>query len=264
MRIALGIEYDGTAYNGWQRQRTGVGVQERLEDALAKVADEVVEVTCAGRTDSGVHASGQVVHFDTQSERTMRGWLLGANSNLPDDISVAWARQVDDAFHARFSALSRTYQYLILNRLERSALYRHRAWWVHQPLDTDLMHSAAQVLVGQHDFSAFRAAGCQAANAVRELSSITIRRVDDWVGLQVTANAFLQHMVRNIMGTLVAIGSGNAAANWAADVLASEDRKKGGVAAPPHGLTLVDVRYPTELGVPSGLNAVTGVCRELF
>lgn len=254
MRIALGLEYDGTAYNGWQRQRTGEGVQARVEEALSKVANEEIEVVCAGRTDTGVHASGQVVHFDTSSERSRRGWLLGANSNLPDDISVTWAQPVADSFHARFAATSRTYHYLILNRLERSALYRHRAWWIYEPLDAERMHRAAQVLRGAHDFTAYRAAGCQASTPNRDITSIAVTRCEDWVQLAVSANAFLQHMVRNIMGTLAAVGRGEEAEDWAGVVLASRDRKKGGAAAPPHGLTLVKVGYPAEFDLPLNPN----------
>ncbi|MDH3577426.1 MAG: tRNA pseudouridine(38-40) synthase TruA [Gammaproteobacteria bacterium] len=250
MRIALGIEYDGTGYNGWQRQKTGLGVQQRLEEALSLVANEAVEVVCAGRTDTGVHASGQVVHFDTSSERSGRGWLLGANSSLPDDISVSWAQPVTDDFHARFSATARSYRYDILNRLERSALYRDRAWWVYQPLDSNLMHEAAGQLLGKHDFSAFRAAGCQASSAVREIKSIAVTRNGDWLTLRVTANAFLQHMVRNIAGTLVAIGLGEQDVEWITGVLESKDRKAGGIAAPPHGLTLVSVDYPASFKIP--------------
>ena len=250
MRIALGIEYDGTSYNGWQRQKTGLGVQQRLEEALSLVANEQVEVTCAGRTDTGVHASGQVVHFDTSAERSERGWLLGANSNLPPDISVTWVKTVGDDFHARFSAVSRSYQYLILNRLQRSALHRERAWWVHQPLDEQRMHAAAQALLGEHDFSAFRAAGCQASSAVRDLAKIAVTRSGRWVTLDVTANAFLMHMVRNITGTLAVIGRGEASVEWLAEVLESRDRTAAGVAAPPHGLTLVDVAYPASFGIP--------------
>ena len=250
MRIALGIEYDGTAYNGWQRQRTGHGVQERLETALSTVADEPVEVICAGRTDTGVHASGQVVHFDTTSERDSRGWLLGANSNLPGDVSVMWTRPVDDSFHARFSATSRSYRYRILNRLERSALHRHRAWWVYDPLDAERMHTAAQALTGKHDFSAYRAAGCQASTPDREITKISVERDGDWITLHVSANAFLQHMVRNITGTLAAIGRGDESVGWAGEVLAGRNRKRGGAAAPPHGLTLVGVEYPDEFDLP--------------
>jgi tRNA pseudouridine38-40 synthase len=253
MRIAIGIEYDGTAYNGWQRQRTGLGVQACLEDAISGVADERIEVTCAGRTDTGVHASGQVGHFDTKSDRSERGWLLGANSNLPDDINVTWVKPVADDFHARFSATARSYKYVILNRLVRSALYRRRAWWVHQALDHERMHEAAQVLLGEHDFSSFRAAGCQASGPVREVQSIAVRRDGDRVILEVTANAFLQHMVRNITGTLVAIGSGEEEIDWIKAVLEQRDRTRGGVAAPPHGLTLVRVDYPDEFAIPPPL-----------
>ncbi len=249
MRIALGIEYDGTAYNGWQRQRTGIGVQSRVEDALSKVADEEIKVVCAGRTDTGVHASGQVAHFDTTSERSSRGWVLGANSILPDDISVTWSQLVDDSFHARFSATGRSYEFLILNRFERSALYRHRAWWVHEPLDAKRMHSAAQALLGRHDFSAFRAAGCQASTPVREITSISVTRDKDWILLEVSANAFLQHMVRNMAGTLVAIGRGDMPEKWFVEVLAGQDRKNAGAAAPPHGLILVSVEYPPEFEI---------------
>lgn len=225
-------------------------MQQRLEEALSLVANEAVEVVCAGRTDTGVHASGQVVHFDTSSERSGRGWLLGANSSLPDDISVSWAQPVTDDFHARFSATARSYRYDILNRLERSALYRDRAWWVYQPLDSNLMHEAAGQLLGKHDFSAFRAAGCQASSAVREIKSIAVTRNGDWLTLSITANAFLQHMVRNIAGTLVAIGLGEQDVEWMTGVLESKDRKAGGIAAPPHGLTLVSVDYPASFKIP--------------
>ena len=253
MRIALGIEYDGTAYNGWQRQKTGLGVQQRVEEALKLVADHAVEVTCAGRTDTGVHASGQVIHFDTPSTRDDRGWLLGANSNLPDDISVMWARHVDDNFHARFSATGRNYRYRILNRLERSALHRHRAWWVYQSLDAERMHEAAQHLLGEHDFSAFRAAGCRANTPRRNITRITVERTGDWITLEVSANAFLQHMVRNITGTLASVGEGEQSTEWIAEVLESRDRKRGGIAAPPHGLTFMSVDYPCEYFGAAGI-----------
>ena len=251
MRIAIGIEYDGTAYNGWQRQRTGSGVQELIEKALSGVADETIKVTCAGRTDSGVHATGQVAHFDSQNKRSDRGWLLGANSSLPDDVAVTWARHVDEGFHARFSATSRSYRYLILNRPVRSALDRNRAWWVQLPLDVSLMNAAAQALVGKHDFSAFRAAACQASTPNREIMSIAIERDGDWLTVDLTANAFLQRMVRNITGTLVTVGLGEKPPQWLAEVLESKDRKRGGVAAPPHGLTLVRAQYPEEFELPA-------------
>lgn len=225
-------------------------MQERLEDAVSKVANESIEVVCAGRTDTGVHASAQVVHFDTTAERSDRGWLLGTNTNLPDDICVTWAQPVDDDFHARFSATGRSYRYLILNRLNRSALHRNRAWWVHQPLNESLMHEAAQQLLGEHDFSAFRAAGCQAKTPNRNLTSISVTRDREWLTLSVSANAFLQHMVRNITGTLAAVGLGEQPVEWVAEVLQSRDRKAGGVAAPPNGLTLVGVEYPAEFAIP--------------
>ncbi len=250
MKIALGIEYDGTAYSGWQRQSNGPSIQERLEAALASVADEPVTLVCAGRTDAGVHALGQVAHFETDSQRTERGWLLGVNSNLPEDISVTWVRPVAETFHARFSATARSYRYLILNRLMRSALYRQRAWWIHRPLDAQRMHRAAQSLIGEHDFSAFRAAGCQANTPMREVLFIAVTRSADWVVVDIRANAFLQHMVRNITGTLVTIGAGDRPEQWLNTVLASRDRTAGGIAAPPHGLTLSRVEYPDEFAIP--------------
>ncbi len=224
-------------------------MQECVEAALTRVADAAVNVTCAGRTDTGVHASGQVAHFDTSSNRDDRGWVLGVNSCLPEDIALTWAQTVDEAFHARFSATSRSYCYRILNRLVRSALERHRAWWVYQPLDATRMNEAAQLLRGKHDFSAFRAAGCQASTPNREITSIAVTRDGDWLTLDVTANAFLKHMVRNITGTLVAVGRGDQSPEWVASVLQGEDRKKAGIAAPAHGLTLTHVEYPKEFGL---------------
>ena len=250
MRLAIGIEYDGSNYNGWQRQRVGRGVQEVVEKAAAEVADESIEIVCAGRTDTGVHASGQVGHFDTQSRRSERGWLLGINSALPDDVNLRWIQPVSDDFHARFSALYRCYRYRILNRLVRSALQRQRCWWFHTPLDADAMHEAGQQLLGEHDFSAFRAAGCQARSAMRDVQYLSVKREGDWVILDVRANAFLQHMVRNITGTLVSVGSGQNPVSWVSDVLAGKDRKQGGITAPPQGLTLTEVAYPPDFRIP--------------
>lgn len=258
MRVALGIEYDGTAYNGWQRQKSGVGIQTLVEEAVSSVADENVEVVCAGRTDTGVHASAQVAHFDTGAERSLRGWLLGINSALPEDINATWTAVVDAEFHARFSATSRSYRYLILNRPVRSALHRNRAWWVFEPLDEEAMRVASEWLLGEHDFSAFRAAGCQASTPVREIKRLQIVRKDDWLSITVTANAFLQHMVRNMTGVLVAIGKGDEQPEWARSVLESRDRKQGGVAAPAHGLTLIAVDYPSRFKIPSSLDPESG------
>ena len=250
MRIALGIEYDGSRYIGWQRQKSGLGVQECIEEAVALVANEPVEALCAGRTDAGVHAIGQVAHFDTQAKRTERGWVLGINSNLPDDINVCYAKVVDEDFHARFSALSRTYQYLILNRLVRSSLYRKRAWWIYESLDVARMKKATTCLLGKHDFSAFRAAGCQASTPVRTIRQLEVERTGEWLRISVNANAFLQHMVRNITGTLVEIGRGQKDPEWMRTVLDGRDRKVAGVAAPPHGLTLVGVEYTNAYDLP--------------
>lgn len=254
MRVALGIEYAGTGYNGWQRQKTGTGVQSLVERAITQVADHPVETICAGRTDAGVHAFAQVVHFDSNARRSERGWLLGINSNLPDNINVSWAAAVNEEFHARFSAASRTYRYLVLNRLARSALMRNRAWWVHEPLDVASMQTAADFLLGEHDFSAFRAAGCQAASPVRTLFRLQVRRFGDLIAITVVANAFLQHMVRNLSGMLVMIGRGDADVDWARSVLESRDRTAGGIAAPAHGLTLVDVEYPARFQIPRGVD----------
>jgi tRNA pseudouridine38-40 synthase len=250
MRIALGIEYDGTAYNGWQRQKIGTGVQALVEKALSAVANHAVDVVCSGRTDTGVHATGQVIHFDTDSERTQHSWILGANSNLPDDINVRWARSVTEKFNARYAATTRTYRYLILNSRIRSALFRHRAWCVHEALQEEPMQKAANFLLGKHDFSAFRAAGCQASTAIRTLSRLEVARHGEWLGITVTANAFLQHMVRNIAGTLVAVGKGDRPVAWVGDILAGQDRTAAGIAAPAQGLTLVQVIYPESFNIP--------------
>ncbi len=214
------------------------------------MADEPIETTCAGRTDAGVHAIAQTVHFDARADRTDRGWLLGANANLPDDVNVCWAKHVDNKFHARFSATSRSYRYSILNRPIRSAMKRHRSWWVHQPLNEKHMQRAADDLLGEHDFSAFRASGCRASTPVRVISQMQVTRNEDSIRIDVTANAFLQHMVRNIAGLLVAIGQGDEGPGWAKEVLDSRDRTKGGIAAPAHGLTLIRVDYPQSFEIP--------------
>lgn len=249
-RYAVGVEYDGSQFAGFQFQPSLQTVQGSLEQALSHVAGERVSCVAAGRTDAGVHAAGQVVHFDTQAVRTERSWRLGANSNLPPSVSVAWAREVPEHFHARYSARARSYRYCIFNRDTRSALVARRATWLYKPLDAARMHEAAQVLVGEHDFSAFRAVECQAKSPVRALTRIAVTRHDVWVTLDVTANAFLHHMVRNIAGLLIAIGVGDSPVERVANVLASRDRTQNAATAPPDGLYLMDVDYPREFGLP--------------
>lgn len=251
MRIALGIEYDGSAYHGWQTQQPGVPtVQQTLEQALSKVANQPVQVVCAGRTDRGVHGFGQVVHFDTEAQRGMHNWLMGTNVNLPPDINLTWAQPVPDDFHARFSATGRRYRYLILNRPSRSALLHKRATWIHAPLDAEAMHRAGQGLLGEHDFSSYRAIGCQAKHPVRTLESLQVTRHGDLIELAVAANAFLHHMVRNIAGVLLAVGRGEQDEDYPSRVLEHRDRTKGGVTAPPDGLYFAGVRYPDEFAIP--------------
>ena len=252
-RIAFGLEYQGDAYVGWQSQPTRPSVQGCVEAALARVADAPVSVVCAGRTDAGVHARGQVAHFDTAAARSMRAWVLGANTALPRDISISWAQPVPAHFHARYCAEARTYRYFILNRGARCGLYAHRATWVHQPLDEAAMARAAALLEGEHDFSAFRAAECQAKSPVRRLERLTVQRHEAWLTIEATANAFLHHMVRNIAGLLIAIGKGEAPAAWAAEVLAGRDRRLSAPTAPAEGLYLWSVRYPEAFGLPEPL-----------
>lgn len=250
MRIAVGIEYDGSAFCGWQRQNGQPSVQAAVEAALSRVANEPIEVVVAGRTDTGVHGIGQVAHFDTGALRSEYAWVRGANAALPAAVSLRWARPVADDFNARFSATGRAYRYLILNRPERPALRRHFVSWIYAPLDADRMQLAAEHLIGRHDFSAFRASSCQAKHPVRELRRLQVTRMNDLIALEVEANAFLHHMVRNLAGVLIAVGSGQQAPGWAAEVLESRDRRLAGVTAPPSGLYLTHVSYPQHFGLP--------------
>ena len=251
MRYAAGIEYDGSAFKGWQfLGEGGPSVQAALEQALSTVAASPVQVMCAGRTDAGVHGQCQVVHFDTDAVRDPRGWTLGATTHLPREVAVRWCQPVSPDFHARFSARARRYRYRILNRQVRPALGRQMLSWERRPLDADVMHAAAQALIGENDFSSFRSAECQAAHAMRNLQQISVTRDGEVVEIQVQANAFLHHMVRNIVGSLCMIGSGERPQEWMAELLAGRDRTKAGPTAPSAGLVFLGPLYPTLWQLP--------------
>ena len=250
MRVALGIEYDGADFFGWQRQREVKSIQQYLEKALSIVADTDIQVQCAGRTDAGVHATGQVVHFDCPVERPERAWTLGVNANLPDSIAVKWAKNVDDDFHARFSATARRYRYVIYNHRLRPAILNGGVTHYYQDLDESLMHEAAQCLVGEHDFSAFRASLCQSKTPFRRVSHVEVSRKGEYVVVDIKANAFVHHMVRNITGSLLEVGAGEQPVGWIAELLEGKDRTKAAATAKPNGLYLVDVTYPEAFSLP--------------
>jgi tRNA pseudouridine38-40 synthase len=249
-RIALGIEYDGAAVFGWQRQREVPSVQEYLEKALSTVANETIEVQCAGRTDAGVHATGQVVHFNCDAPRNERAWTLGVNANLPNSVAVTWAKAVPDEFHARFSATHRRYRYVIHNAKMRPAILNHGVTHVHRPLDETKMHEAAQALLGEQDFTSFRAALCQSNTPFRNVTNVSVYRQARYVIIDIRANAFLHHMVRNITGALVEIGAGEQSVDWIAHLLSLKDRSQSAATAKPNGLYLIDVTYPESYGLP--------------
>jgi tRNA pseudouridine38-40 synthase len=251
MRFAAGIEYDGRGFFGWQRQAEGRTVQGCVEKAISKVADHPLGVICAGRTDTGVHATGQVIHFDTEAERPLSNWLRGSNANLPDDVSMHWISRIDDTFHARFSAIRRHYRYIIYNHPARPALLRNHVCWEYPELDADVMARAGRYLLGEHDFTSFRAVACQAHSPVRTIHSLDIRRSDRFIYIDVVANAFLHHMVRCIAGVLIKTGCGEQPPGWVREVLQAKDRRVSGINAPPTGLYLVNVRYPGHFTVPS-------------
>lgn len=255
MRYALGVEYDGTGFHGWQRLAAhGIPgdptVQAALEGALSAVAAESIQVICAGRTDSGVHAQCQVVHFDSDARRDPRGWTLGTTSNLPPAVCVRWCVPVAPEFHARFSARARRYRYRLLNRAVRPALGRQWLSWERLPLDAGAMHRAAQSLLGEHDFNAFRTVHCQAPNARRDLQAISVRREGEEVVVEVQANAFLHHMVRNIVGSLLVVGRGERPEGWLAELLQGRDRTPAGPTAPSTGLVFLGPLYPAHWGLP--------------
>ncbi len=250
MRIALGVEYDGSAYCGWQSQPDGRTVQDVLQLALGRIACEPVAVVAAGRTDTGVHALEQVVHFDTHAERQLGAWVRGANALLPKSIAVLWAHAVPDEFHARFSAQARSYRYLLINRPVRSAIQHGKAGWFHAPLDVEQMRSAAQYLLGVHDFSSFRAAECQAKSPVKNLLRLDIQRQGDMIVLDLQADAFLHHMVRNIVGCLVYVGKGKHPPVWLREVLEGRERSRAAPTFAPDGLYLRHITYDEKWGLP--------------
>lgn len=250
MRIALGVEYNGTEFYGWQRQASVPSVQACLEAAIGKVAHHPVEIMCAGRTDAGVHATGQVIHFDTSAKRRDSAWVLGCNTYLPPSVRVSWMQPVSEEFHARFSANSRRYRYVLYNRPVRSAGLYQQVSWHPKFLDVNSMQAAAQYLVGEQDFSALRAAECQANSPIKQVHFAKVQRYGDFIVLDIQASGFLHHMVRNIMGMLIPIGEGKKPPEWMASVLATRSRTQAGATAEPHGLYLVQVGYPAQFGLP--------------
>lgn len=251
--MALGVEYDGASYYGWQRQREVVSVQQHLEQALAKIADQEIDVQCAGRTDAGVHGTGQVVHFDLElnNSRPLRAWTMGVNTHLPDNIAVRWAKEVPDSFHARFSATARRYRYVIYNNNLRSAILSQGVSHYHGFLDEKRMHQAGQFLLGEHDFSSFRAAQCQSNTPWRNVHHVNVSRHGDYIVIDIKANAFVYHMVRNITGSLIAVGKKEHEPQWIKWLLEQKNRNLAGATAKAQGLYLVGVDYPSHFELPS-------------
>jgi tRNA pseudouridine38-40 synthase len=249
MRIALVLEYDGSRYHGWQAQTGLHTVQESVEHALSKVADCPISVVCAGRTDTGVHATNQVIHFDCDKSRSIRAWIHGVNSYLPKDVCVKWGKELSEDFHARYSATARRYRYIIYNAAIRPALLRSNVTWQYRQLDHRMMHQAGSVLLGEKDFTSFRSVECQSNTPMRNVHNLEVSRMNDLVVIDITANAFLHHMVRNIAGVLIAVGSGKFPVSWVDEVLKAKDRKLGAETAPAYGLYLVQVVYPKEFSI---------------
>lgn len=248
MKIALGVEYRGGDFHGWQMQKsTTRTVQQVVENALAVIANHDVRVFCAGRTDSGVHAIEQVIHFETDTVRADKDWLFGGNANLPDDVNFKWAKSVDDSFHARFSAIARQYHYVIFNHPARSSLNSQIALWVPQKLDVELMQIACQHLLGKHDFSAFRAQNCQAKSPIKTIEKLAITQTKNHLKITIKADAFLQQMVRNIVGSLLKIGKGEKPPEWLKTTLSTKQRKLAGPTAKPHALYFTKVFYPPNI-----------------
>ena len=256
MRLAVGVEYRGTAFSGWQSQSGARTVQDCVELALSRVADHPVRVVPAGRTDTGVHATGQVAHFDTPSSRREYSWMRGANSCLPQDVRVLWVKHVPDDFHARFRAVERSYRYIICVAAGRPAILGDLCAWSYEDLKLQPMRRAARSLLGEHDFSAFRAAGCQAKTPRRTVTALELAQSGPWFWLDISADAFLQHMVRNIAGTLMVIGRGEQPPEWMSEVLEGRDRTRAGPAAPPEALYLSEVKYPSRYDIPAPMARV--------
>jgi tRNA pseudouridine38-40 synthase len=252
-KLAALVEYDGTGFSGWQSQQHAPSIQDAVESALSFVAGHAVTATCAGRTDAGVHAAAQVIHFESDSRRTPRAWVLGANTRLPPSVALHWAGEVAPDFHARHKAERRVYRYYILNRSARSPLQRDRTAWIHRGLDAPVLNDAAQVLIGEHDFSAFRSVECQSKSAVRKIDSLSLHRSGDYVWLEIRATAFLHHMVRNIVGTLIHLMDETSPRQALLDILDSRDRRLAGPTAPPGGLFFWRAEYPERYGIPTGL-----------
>ena len=244
MKIALGVEYLGTDFHGWQIQKSGLRtVQGVVEPALSKIANHPVRVFCSGRTDAGVHAQEQVIHFETQTSRTDGAWLFGGNANLPSDVNFKWAKEVNDDFHARFNAHARSYEYKIHHHPVRSSLKTGYYLWEPRSLSIDDMRKAAAFLVGEHDFSCFRGSMCQAKSPIKTIEYLQIDEIGDDLIIKVKANAFLHHMVRNLVGTLLKVGRGEESIEWMLSVLDSKDRKEAGPTAEPQGLYFVKAHY---------------------
>lgn len=252
-RYVLCVEYAGAAYKGWQSQKDQkvATVQGCVEKALSVVANERVSVVCAGRTDAGVNGTYQIIHFDSYAKREPRAWVMGANSNLPGDIAIKWAQPINERFHARFSALERRYRYLILSQEVMPAVLSKGVTWTYKSLNLELMKQGARHLVGEHDFTSYRAVGCQAKSPVRTIKSLDVYQTGRLIVIDVVANAFLHHMVRNIAGVLMTIGAGEMDSDWSKRVLEAKDRRDGGITAPPYGLYFVDVKYPDEFDLPN-------------
>jgi tRNA pseudouridine38-40 synthase len=249
-RYAAQVEYLGTHYSGWQRQGHTKTVQGCVEQAISTVANHIIEVQCAGRTDAGVHATAQVIHFDSASPRTIKSWLLGTNANLPEDIRIIWVVEVDETFHARFSAESRTYRYIIYTRSVATSILKSRVTWVKKPLNVVAMNGASQYLLGEQDFTSFRAANCQSTTPMRNIMETRVTKSGKFIVFEIKGNAFLYHMVRNIIGTLIDVGLDHKPSTWVKPLLLLKDRNKASPTAAPDGLYLVSVSYPSKYGLP--------------